>query len=131
VRGQLLCSSSCSCPTGEYQFLLFFSSVVLIFGVNSASQVTVRPSQRSFKHTPFLVSLDGDQQLFNSAPVLIDTLLPAVTARSINKKHHNDPTSLQTHHISRAEQTFTNIISASTYCHNTLQKQFHSATYTR
>ena len=64
----------------------FFSSVVLILGVKSASQVTVRPSKRSFKHTPFLVSLDGDQQLFNSAPVLIDTLLPALIARSINKK---------------------------------------------
>jgi hypothetical protein len=62
-------------------FLLF---VALLSGVKLASQVL--PSRRFFEYTPFLVSLDGDHQLFDTVLVLIDTLSPALLARSIDKK---------------------------------------------
>jgi len=93
----------------------FFPSVVLILGVNSASQVTVRSSQRSFKYTPFLVSLDGDHQLFRHS-----TCFNQYTSASTfctwyqQDTRHKDPTEPLAHDISRI-QNFTNIILASVY----------------
>lgn len=93
----------------------FFSSVILILGVNSASQVTVRSSQRSFKYTPFLVSLDGGHRPFQHSTCFNRYTFASTSCTWYQQEtHHKHPTRPPAHDISRTKH-FTNIIFASTY----------------